>query len=208
MIGWSVIGPALQGIFSEIALKSSTDEAFDAKWIDGKKPWQDGKRLLITDERGYAVGLTVTTVSAIGTDETRKTFENNDVTETASGQRKFTLQVQALAMAGGVNSDWAIAITERTRTRLMSRRIVDRLLDLDLDVIGCGPSVFLSHRDGGRMLTSATMDVMFGCTASEDDPIPAGWLQYLVISSHLRDIDDTELPPALQMVNVGVPPIP
>jgi hypothetical protein len=50
------------------------------------------------------------------------------------------------------------------------------------------------------------MDVVFGATASEDDPIAAGWIQYIVISSHLND--GTELPAGMQMVDVEVPTIP
>ena len=211
MIGWSAIGAELQAIFSEIATKRPDPGGapFQAAWVDGRRPWQDGKRFTITDERGFSVGLTVTSVSGIGQDETRETLsDENELIETATGQRKFTLQMQALAIAGGVNEDFAMALTERTRTRLTSRRIVDRLLEIDVDVISCGPSVFLGHRDGQRMLTSATMDVVFGCTASEDDPIPAGWIQYLVISSHVKDLDDATLGTAQQMVNVEVPPIP
>lgn len=204
MIGWSVINPALLDLFTAIAVnhKKAGIERFRAEWVDGK-------RGVINPDQGFSVALKVTTVSAIGKDETRETFENDDVTETQTGQRKFTLQVQVLAVANGADFDWAMAVTERARTRLTSRRIVDQLLDIDVDIIDATrPSMYQPYKDGGRVLSSATMDVVFGCTASEDDPIPAGWLQYLVISSHLRDLDDTELPPSLQMVNVEVPAIP
>jgi hypothetical protein len=210
VIGWSTIAPVLQDVFSEIAINRRADgkdaqggDPFKAEWIDGRKPWQDGKRFTITDPRGFAVGLTVTSAAAIGEDETLRELAEDGVTlrETQVGQRKFTLQVQALAIAGGVNADFAIAVTERARTRLTSRRIIDRLLGVDVSVISCGPSIFLSHRDGNRMVTSATMDVVFGCTAAEDDPVSPGWIQYVVVTSHLHDTDGTELEPALQLVN-------
>lgn len=213
MIGWSVIASTLQAIFSDIASRRATGEApFEAKWIDGRKPWADGKRLIIEDERGFTVGLTITSVSAIGEDDRSETFDTDtaQLLETASGQRKFTLQVQSLSVANSVNSDWATAITERTRTRLNSRRVLDQLLAIDVSVINNTlPSVPLTHRDGQRIITSSTMDVVFGCTATDDDPVQAGWIQYLVISSHLSDLNGTELPPAQQMVNVAIPsPLP
>lgn len=210
MIGWSVIGPALQGIFSEIAINrlpngrdASGDDTFKAEWVDGRKPWQDGKRFIITDPRGFSVGLTITSVSAIGEDETRRTLseDGESVIETQVGQRKFVLQVQSLAIANGVNADWAMAITERARTRLTSRRIIDRLLAVDVSVIRCGPSTFASRRDGARMITSATMDVTLGTVVNEDDPVTAGWIGSVVITSHIQDTDGTQLPPSLQQVD-------
>lgn len=215
MIGWSTIGPALQDVFSEIAVNRNNpgSATYRAQWIDGKKPWQDGRRLTIVPERGFAVGLTITSVSAIGGDDARAEEVTVDdvttVTESQTGQRKFTLQIQALSVASGVNDDFAAAITERIRTRLTSRRTVDQLLELDVDVIDNQlPSVPLTHRDGNRMITSATMDVVFGCTASEDDPVAVGWIQYLVISSHLEGENGVDLPTGQQMANVEVPAIP
>lgn len=216
MIGWSTIAPVIRDVFSEIAINRRADGSdvaggspFKAEWIDGKKPWVNGQRLTITDERGYAVGLTVTSVSAIGEDETRRELseDGQSLVETQVGQRKFTLQVQALAIAGGVNADFAMAITERARTRLTSRRIRDRLLDVDVDVRGCGPSIFLARRDGQRMVTSATMDVVFGCVASEADPVPQGLVQYVVVTSHLSDADAVELPSPPNWTNNEIPEI-
>ena len=74
---------------------------------------EDGRRFTVTDERGFSLGLTITAVSQLGYDDSSQTLDDNgDLLETQSGQRLFTLQVQALTVANGVNVDWAMAITE------------------------------------------------------------------------------------------------
>jgi hypothetical protein len=149
----------------------------------------------------------VTRVAGLGEDETRTEFDEDtdEVTETQTGQRKFTLQVQAI-VPENTDEHWAMASLERIRMRLRRPGIIDRLLALDVALIGIGDAIKHSFRDQGRIVSAATMDVVFGATASEDDPIAAGWIQYIVISSHLND--GTELPAGMQMVDVEVPTIP
>ena len=202
MIGWSDINPVLLDVFRDAAIdRTKASGKFQAEWRD-----QPAK--FIDPDQRLALRLRVTSVSGIGQDDTRtEQDDDGNLIETQTGQRKFTLQVQAITPEQ-TDSGWALNAVERARTRVRSRRVVDRLLELEVDVIDCGPSFPQPFKDGGRIFSSATMDVFFGCTASEDDPVPVGWIQYLVITSQLADLDGTQLPATLQMVDVEVSTIP
>jgi hypothetical protein len=202
MIGWTSINPVLLDVFREAALDATRPSQ------NFKAEWRDQPATFIDPSQRLALRLRITSVVGIGQDDTRiGEDDDGNVIETQTGQRKFTLQVQAIAPEQ-TDQGWALNAIERVRTRIRSRRTVDRLLELDVDVIGCGTALPVPFKDGGRVFSSGTMDVFFGCTASEDDAVPVGWIQYLVISSHVKDIDGTLLGAGQQMVNVEVPTIP
>lgn len=200
MIGWSAINPLLLDVFRDAARDATKDASnFAAEWSERPARFTDPRQ-------GFSLRLRVTSVSELAEDETRYEDVGGVLTATQTGQRKFTLQVQAIVPAN-LDDLWAIGVLERARTRLRRPSTIDALLELDVALIRIGPSVPVAFKDGGRQFSSGTLEVFFGCTASEDDPIPAGWIQYLVISSHLKD-GAGELPPAQQMVDVEVPTIP
>jgi len=205
VIGWVDVNPVLLDVFAACALdRTRQAEGFKAEW-------KDGPRGLIHVEQRQAILLKVTSVVGLGGDETRysETIDGDVTTvrETQTGQRKVTLQIQAI-VPEHTDEQWAMASMERIRMRLETPKISDQLEAVEVAVIDIGPSLPASFIDKGRLMSSATMDVVFGMVANEDDPIPANWIQYLVISSHVRDIDGTELPTGQQMVNVEVPTIP
>lgn len=199
MIGWSTINPVLIGVFTEAAIdRAQLSEGYSAEW-------REGPLKFISPHQRQALLLKVTRVSAIGEDETRSELVGDDVIETQSGQRRFVLQVQAV-VPERTDSQWAMVTLERVRMRLRRPRVLNQLLDLDVSLIRIDDAIKASFKDGGRVLSAANMDIVFGAVASEDDPIPAGWVQYLVISSQVKD--GTELQPTLQLVNAEVPTIP
>lgn len=202
MIGWTTIKPVLLDVFREAAIDATRSaDRFKAEWRDQPATFVDPSQRL-------ALRLRITSVVGIGQDDTRTGEDDGgNVIETQTGQRKFTLQVQAITPEQ-TDDGWALNAIERIRTRIRSRRVIDRLLELDVDVMGCGTALPIPFKDGGRVFSSGTMDVFFGCTASEDDSVPVSWIQYLVMSSHVKDTDGTLLGSGQQMVNVEVPTIP
>lgn len=205
MIGWTDILPVLQAVFTSCALdKTRQARGFTAEWHDGHRGFTSPTQKL-------TLTMKVTRVSGLGEDETRYTEETVDgvptVTEGQTGQRTFRLQLQAI-VPEHTDEQWAMATLERIRMRLRKPSNIETLLALDVSLIRIEDAIKSNFRASGRIVSAGTMDVVFGAVANEDDPIPAGWIQYLVISSHLRDLDGTELPPALQLVNAETPKIP
>jgi hypothetical protein len=203
MIGWSDINPVLKEICTECALDATRSaEGFTAEW-------KDGPRSFTSTTQKLSLLMKVTRVASVGEDETRSTTTTvgdvTTVTESQTGQRKVTLQLQAV-VPEHTDEQWAMATLERIRMRLRRPRIIERLLDLDVSLIGIGDAIDSPFRDRGRVVSAATMEVFLGAVANEDDPIPSNWIQYLVISSRLSE--GTTLPPGQQMVDVEVPTIP
>lgn len=202
-IGWTTINPVLKEVFTACAIDATRSaEGFTAEWSDRPRSFTSPTQKL-------SLLMKVTRVAGLGEDETRTTATTvgdvTTVTETQTGQRKVTLQLRAV-VPENTDEQWGMATMERIRMRLRRTRVIERLLDLDVSIIGIGDAIDGPFKDGGRIVSGVTMEVFLGAVANEDDPILAGWIQYLVISSHLKE--GTELPPALQMVNVEVPTIP
>lgn len=202
MIGWTTINPVLLDVFRECALDTArSGDKFKAEWKDRPASFMDPAQKL-------ALLLKVTNVAELAEDETRydetTTGGITTVTSSQTGQRKFTLQVQAL-VPEQTDEQWCMATLERVRMRLRRPRVLEQLLDVDVALISCGPAIPVQFKDKGRVFSSGTMDVVFGAVANEDDPISSGWIQYLVISSHVQNNDGIELPTGQQMVDVQIP---
>lgn len=198
MIGWSTINPVLLELFRECAVNTALPQT------KFKAEWRDRPASFIDPDQKLGLLLKITSVAEIGEDETRY---DDEMGSAQTGQRKFTLQVQAIVVEN-TDDNWCMATLERVRMRLRRPRNLERLHDVEVSHIKTGPAIPVVFKDKGRVYSSGTMDIVFGAVAYEDDPITVGWIQYLVISSHLRDVDGTELAAGQQMVNVEVPTIP
>lgn len=201
MIGWSTINPVLISVFTEIAqdtLRSA--EGFKAEW-------KEGPRSFISPEQKIAVLLKVTSVVGYGEDETRREEVAGQVIETQVGQRRFTLQVQIICPEH-TDEVWAMAATERIRTRVMRPRIQDRLLDVDVAVQRIGNATKGSFKDGRRVVSAAMLDIFMGTVVNDADPIPMNWIQYVVATGLLQGADGVQLPAPPNWLDHEIPTIP
>jgi hypothetical protein len=123
--------------------------------------------------------------------------------ETQVGQRKFVLQVQATTPEH-TDEQHAFAATERIRTRIARPRTIQRLLDVGVAFHKCGPAVPTPWPDRGRIIDSAVLDITFGTVVNDEDPVHPGIIERVVITSHISDVDGTQLPASLQQVNVEI----
>lgn len=196
-IGWTDINPVLIRIFTTLA--TNTDQLADGF----RAEWKEGKRGFTSPTQKLSLLLKVTTVAPIGEDETRY---DSSMLVAQTGQRRVTLQVQAV-VPEHTDEHWAMAAMSRIQTRIRRPAVIEELLGLDVGIIDVGKAVKISFKDGGRVVSSATMDIVFSMVAyDQEDTVAAGWIQYLVMSSHLSD--GTLLAAGQQMVNVEIPDIP
>ncbi len=205
MIGWSAINPVFLEVFAECALdRTRLAEGFKAEWADRPRSFTSPAQKL-------SLLIKITRVAGIGEDETRSVETTvgsvTTVSEGQTGQRKVTLQAKAI-VPENTDEQWAMATMERVRMRLRKPSIIERLLDLEVSLIEIRDAITVDGvKDGSRVVSVAMMEIVFGAVANEDDPIAAGWIQYLVISSHIKDGAEL-LQPSLQLVNAEVPTIP
>lgn len=201
-IGWTTINPALISVFTEIATdRNRLSEGFTAEW-------KEGSRGITSPEQGFSLLLKITNVAGYGEDEVRREMVSGKLIETIVGQRKFTLQVQ-IVCPDHTDERWAFAATERIRTRLRLSRFADALYAAEIAVQSIGRAVKATFKDRGRMVSAATMDIVFGTVASETDDIPNGWIDYVVLDSHYQETPGIDLPnPGVNYTDLEIPTIP
>jgi hypothetical protein len=200
VIGWATINPVLIEVFTEIA----TDTTRDATGFEAR--WKEGPRAFIQPEQKADVLLKVTSVIGLGEDETRREVIEGKLYETQVGQRQFTLQVQVI-VPEHTDDQWAMAVTERIRTRVRRPRHLDRLLDVDVDVRRILAAQKASFKDGGRVVSAAMLDIICGTVVNDADPIPVNWIQYVVVSGEISDGAGV-LPAPPNWLNHEIPTIP
>ncbi len=211
MIRWSEIAPLLKTIFTQI----SADPARDATRYSAE--WKEGQRSLVSPDQRYSVLLKLTTVVGLGVDEFRKTYTDPSSTDPAdapylgslrmsiTGQRKFTVQVQVHSVDRS-DDTMAMVPLDRIRLGLSFPSVAQRLLDADVSIIDIRQSVKANYKDDNRVVSCASMDVVFGASVWLDDPVPMGWIEQIVYSSHFSDVDGIEMPVPPNVVDMVVPP--
>lgn len=197
MIRWPEIAPLLIDVIGKLAADPRVPtERFSAEWTEGK-------RGAIDDKQRFSVLLKLTSVVGIGWDEQRLEEVADDATAkgdlpfrgklraTIVGQRKFTLQIQVHSVER-TDDMMAMVPLDRIRIGLVRESVNDRLLDADVSVIDIKQSIKANYKDGGRVVSAASMDVVFGTSFGDTDPVPIGWVAQIVYDSHVRDVDGTE----------------
>lgn len=213
MIRWSEIAPLLLDVFTQLA----PDPARDVTRFAAE--WKEGTRSAVHPKQRFSLLLKLTSVVGIGIDEFRKEFVPIDSTDpadalylgqlrmTVTGQRKFTVQVQAHSVDHS-DSTMAQVPLDRIRLGLSFPSVCNRLLDADVSIIDIKQSVKASYKDDNRVVSCASMDVVFGASVWLDDPVPMGWIERVEYSSHFDDIDGVELPVPPNVTDIMVPPLP
>lgn len=207
MLNWSEINPALVSLITSLAVESP--EAWRAEWRDRPLKAVDQKQKL-------QLTLKVTNVSAFGDDEIRYESVSESSTDPAdaaflgglrenlTGQRKFTLQLQALTLE---NTDQlnAVAVLERVRTRLRRQRSINALHAIDVAHIRSGNVIDIATVKEGRVVPRASLDLTLGACFNDSDTVPAGWFNRIELTSHLQDTDGTELPVPPNVTDLVIP---
>jgi hypothetical protein len=211
MIGWSEIAPLLKTIFTELAPDPTRNTVRFAT------EWTEGQRGAVHTEQKLVIEMKLTTVVGIGRDETRRRYVDPASTDPADaaylgqqrvyqvGQRRFTIQVQA-HMVDRTDSLMAQIPLDRIRVGLRLPRILERLHDAEVAHIRTERAVKVNYKDGGRSVSAASMDVVFGAAFTYDDPIPGGWIERIEYSSHFADSDGSEIEVPPNVTDLMVPP--
>jgi hypothetical protein len=189
---WSDIRPGLVELFTELAQNPAGAQAprWSAEWNDSG----DRKASPVTGPlRGITLTLRITTVAGVGRDEIRYEDAGQDLQETIYGLRRVTLNLQCEATHID-DSQWALSVLERIRTRMARRRVFRALCALNVGVIEILPARDVSAKSRQHTLSQASMDLLLTMVASDRDPVVTGVIASVVITSKLEDVDGQLLP--------------
>jgi hypothetical protein len=199
VIGWSTIAPVLVDLTTRLARDDSLPtENFSAEW-------KERSRSFTHDGQSLSLLLKVTTVATIGDDETR--YENHEGGLRASqhGQRRVTLQVQAI-VPEHTDELWAMAALERLRTRIRRPGSLTELLAVGVALIEDRQAVKVSFKDAGRWVSAANMDLVLAVVVNDVDPVPMNWIERIELTSHLTHAPDVDAAAALNVTGELLPP--
>jgi len=210
VISWTTINPALITLFGTLAQNTSlvSDRPFAATWKEAPRPATHTVQkltLLLKVTSCVGIGeddLVYEEVPANSTDPLDAAYLGQ-MRAVLLGQRRFTLQVRA-EVPEHTDVHWAMAATERIRTGLRRPSSIAALDDVDVALIRIEAANKVSFKDAGRVVSAAVMDVIFGTSATDIDPIPVGWIEKIAYSSEISDVDGALLPASLQVTDQEV----
>lgn len=191
---WSEVRPGLVAILTELAQSPQgvQPQGWAAEWRDGQRKATPNSGLL----KGVTLTMRITSCIGIGDDDNRfeQATADSDLQENIYGLRRVTLNLQCEATEIS-DSQWAMSVLERIRTRLRRQRIIDALLDLNVGIVRILATTDISAKRQQHTLSRANLDVILTLVSCDADPVTTGWISSVVITNELHDVDGTVLPP-------------
>ena len=196
---WEAIEPVLTDLITSLAadpLRPTT--GFTAVWKD-----RSGRA--ISNNQRFSLSLKVVRVAEIGRDDKRVEYVPEDSEDPADsdylgeqrvtycGLRRVTLQIETTPTEHTPDVS-IMAPLERVRIGLTRKSSKEAL-----DAVGVGVSrvfdaISATRTINGRWHAKARMDVELIVEFADTDPTPQGWIETVLITSHVKGSDGTELP--------------
>lgn len=218
---WITINPVIVSVFTGIAVDQvltpgAVDDVNNPAFV---AEWKDRKRQFINPIYNQALYLKVTTVQGIGWDESRLAMLDTGVRaggnangiynlfETRCGLRKFNLQVQSWCLEDDdtISSSQTI---ERIRTGLGFDRIIQQLLDVNVDITDSGTSRDMAANWDKRRWSISSIDVTMTAAVNDTDTVPLGYIGQILLTSHAQAAAGTDLPIPPNVVDEAIPDVP
>ena len=216
---WKAIRPVLIDVFTEAA----ADQIVSAGGMNlpfetpvWAAQWKDRRVTFIHPGQGHALYLKIGTIVGRGWDD--HTFEMLDtglavglpatgiqnVFEVTSGLRKFTLQAQDWCLEESEDRN-SSDIIERLRSRLDWGRLRQKFLDVNVDLTDTLGSRDMTATIDRKRFSITAIDFVFTACVIETDPIPTGWIEHAIITSH-EQAGGVDVKASLRMIAEELPP--
>lgn len=203
-MSWTTVHAALLSLFSTLAVEPGADPALP----EFRAEWMERHQDLIHVQEAFGLYLKITTVAGLGQDERRYGIDGfGNRIEVLCGMRRVTLNVQAV-VTEYTDELWAMAVLERVRTRLHRSSSHAALDAANCSLINVGGANDASSRFDDRILSIASFDVLLHMAVNDVDPVPAGYIAFLLLTSKVQDVSGEELPAPPNVVDDPLPQAP
>ncbi len=157
--------------------------------------WKDRRVTMIHPGQGMALYLKINTIVGRGWDDYtweeldtglvqgKAATNETDVYEVSSGLRRFTLQAQCWSIEESDDFNSSDVI-ERIRTRMYWERNIQRLLECNVDCSDILNSRDMTATIDKKRFSVTALDFVFTACVVETDPIPTGWIEHVIVTSH------------------------
>jgi hypothetical protein len=210
VIDWETLNPAVKALIERLAVDSRAPAALDLEHADRS-------RKFVSVARKQSLTIQVLNIVGLGDDEER----HEDVAADAAGadapwagmlrtrivgHRKVTYRLVCDAIE---NDDrmWAWATIERIRTRLRRSTSIDALARVDASLNSIGAALEANFRAEGRMHNRVILDFALNVRVNDVEETPTNWIEHVVLTSEIEDVDGDELPVPPNVTDLEIPPI-
>lgn len=184
MLDWATIYPELRSLIKDL---SGAAEENDVLVSERKRPF-------VHPINEFQITLRVTSLSDLQEDEYRYEEVLGELQEYIFGQRRVVMQVR-VEHYEDEDSGWSFTIAERIRTRLYRSSSVDRLRAVNVSIIDLGTiQNFSAPEADDHILGVAVFDFNFQAAFLDTDDNPVGFIDKILLTSHLKGSDGVELP--------------
>lgn len=222
MVSWSTVRPVLLALFSDIAvdqIKSPGKVHLPLETPKWNAAWKDRSLPFIHPIQKVALYLKITSSVGVGWDENdyvvmdtgvaagKAATGRTNVFQVVSGQRRFTLNAQAWVLAEE-DGFFAHSVLDRVRTRSDMESSRARLLAVNVDLTDCSAIRDMTATHEKRAFNIASCDFTMNAAINDVDPIPTGWIERVILTSHEQDAPGHDVPDSLRTIEEVLPPFP
>lgn len=226
---WKQIMPVLIRLFTRCAVRQVTSPGGVHKPLETppwSAEWKERSATFVHPIIQARLELQITSCVGVGNDMVEKTELDTgvvagnaeglppeqivpsgatDLYDVVSGLRRFVVQAQAW-VPQNTDSWSAHEVIERLRTRMDFDSTRRELLDVNVDFTDVGASRAMPARKDGKLWSVVSLDFTFTAAINETDPIPVGWIERIILSSHEQHAPGEEVSASLRMNDEMLPP--
>lgn len=199
---WATLAPLLKSTITSLAL-----DATDPLWQGAE--FHDQQHTFVGPGSQVQIDLKITTSAATSNVE-RFTYDptanggNGDLSSSMQGMRDFTLNVQVRSFDLRY-AMWAQEYAERIRTRIWRSSVTDMLIANNVTPVKMGPIVTVDGKEDGQALSVCNLDMFFRAGFTDTPVTGLGWIQSIVLTSHVKNPGGTEYSVPPNLLNLPIP---
>lgn len=225
-VNWGAVKATIKEVITDVSVDQITSAGgvyepfFTPKW---EAVWENKKEgaNFIHPGQSLAVYLKVTTESEVSEVVERELDEGivmgsdppgalngvptgvMNVFEVTEKRSRITVNIRALKVEDD-DLEGALGVLNRIRTRLPWQEPQAKLIDANIALWEMGPAREAPIRGDNRMLSVASMDVLFDIALEEVNPTPVGWIERIIHTSHIG-VEGVDLPAPPNVIDEMLP---
>jgi hypothetical protein len=210
VIDWETLNPAVKTLIERLAVDSRLPAALDLEHADRS-------RKAMSVARKQTLTVQVLNVVSLGDDEERREDVAADATGDDApwagklrtrivGHRKVTYRLVCDALENS-DREWAWATIERIRTRLRRSTSIDALARVDASLNHVGAAIEANFTAQSRAHNRVILDFALNVRVNDVDETPTNWIEHVVLTSEIENVDGDELPVPPNVTDLEIPPL-
>lgn len=201
---WADLAPLLKSTITSLALDTT-----DPLWQGAE--WRTQQHAFVSPSTQVQIDMKITVSADITSKVERFAFDPaanggaGDLSSSMHGMRNFTLNVQ-IKSYDATYAMWANEYAERIRTRIWRSGVTDVLIARNLTPVSMGAITDVPGKEDGQALSVVNFDMFFRAGFTDAPVTGVGWIDSILLTSHVSNPGGVEYPAPPNFVNAPLPP--